>query len=77
MSLVRGAGVSDLSPQQREVALLLAQGKSNREIAEEMGLSFNTASFHVKQVYAKLKVNQRNAVESKLLNLAQVAVASN
>jgi DNA-binding NarL/FixJ family response regulator len=75
LSLVRGTGLAALSPQQREVALLIAAGKSNREIAEELGLSFNTASSHVKQVYARLEVNERAAVAQKLLHLAQSVVA--
>jgi DNA-binding CsgD family transcriptional regulator len=75
LSLVRGTGMAALSPQQREVALLIVAGKSNREIADELGLSFNTASSHVKQVYARLEVNERNAVAQKLLLLAQSALA--
>jgi DNA-binding CsgD family transcriptional regulator len=76
LSLVRGAGNSELSPQQREVALLLACGKTNPEIADELGLSLNTASYHVKQVYAKLEVNDRDAVSERLLSLAQDAAAA-
>lgn len=75
LTLVRGTGLAALSPQQREVALLIAAGKSNREIADELGLSFNTASSHVKQVYARLEVNERTAVAQKLLQLAQAALA--
>jgi len=75
LSLVRGTGVAALSPQQREVALLIVAGKSNREIADDLGLSFNTASSHVKQVYARLEVNERSAVARKLLHLAQSAAA--
>jgi DNA-binding CsgD family transcriptional regulator len=75
LSLVRGTGVAELSPQQREVALLIVDGKSNREIADELGLSFNTASSHVKQVYARLEVNERTAVARKLLHLAQSTMA--
>jgi DNA-binding CsgD family transcriptional regulator len=71
LSLVRGTGVAALTPQQREVALLIVAGKSNREIADDLGLSFNTASSHVKQVYARLEVNERIAVARKLLHLAQ------
>ena len=57
------------------MALLIVAGKSNREIADDLGLSFNTASSHVKQVYARLDVNERSAVAQKLLHLAQSAVA--
>ena len=70
LALVRGAGHSPLSPQQREVALLLAQGKTNGEIASALKLSLNTASYHVKQVYAKLDVNDRDTVEETLLGLS-------
>jgi DNA-binding CsgD family transcriptional regulator len=75
LSLVRGTGAAALSPQQREVALLIVAGRSNREIADDLGLSFNTVSSHVKQVYARLEVNDRSAVTRKLLHLAQSAVA--
>ncbi len=75
ISLVRGTGMAALSPQQREVALLIVEGKTNREIADELGLSFNTASYHVKQVYARLEVNERSDVPKKLLHLAQAATA--
>jgi DNA-binding CsgD family transcriptional regulator len=75
LSLVRGAGNSELSPQQREVALLLAQGRTNPEIAHELGLTINTASYHVKQVYTKLDVNDRYSVSERLLMLAQSAAA--
>ena len=70
VSLIRGAGHSSLSPQQREVALLLAQGRTNPEIAQELHLSLNTASYHVKQVYSRLDVNDRGAVQQQLLRLA-------
>jgi len=75
LSLVRGAGHSKLSPQQREVALLLAQGRTNAEIARDLGLTINTASYHVKQVYLRLEVNDREAVPGALLRRAQVTTA--
>jgi DNA-binding CsgD family transcriptional regulator len=70
LALVRGTGASGLSPQQREVALLVAGGKSNQEIARALSLSLNTASYHVKQVFARLKVHNRKDVEGALLALA-------
>jgi DNA-binding CsgD family transcriptional regulator len=70
LALVRGTGVSGLSPQQREVALLVADGKSNQEIARALSLKLNTASYHVKQVFARLKVHHRNEVEGALLKLS-------
>ena len=71
LALTRGAGASRLSPKQREVALLLAEGKSNQEIARALALTFNTASYHVKQVFARLQVHNRQEVEDVLLRLAR------
>jgi DNA-binding CsgD family transcriptional regulator len=70
---VRATGASGLSPQQREVALLLADGKSNQEIARALSLKLNTASYHVKQVFTRLKVHKRKEVERELLKLAHQA----
>jgi DNA-binding CsgD family transcriptional regulator len=75
LALVRGTGASGLSPQQREVALLVADGKSNQEIAFALSLTLNTASYHVKQVFARLKVHNRKDVERALLKLAHDGIA--
>ena len=74
LALTRGAGASGLSPQQREVALLLADGKSNREIARTLALRPNTASYHVKQVFARLRLHNRDEVEPVLLRLAHQGI---
>ena len=74
LALARGTGVSSLSPQQREVALLLADGKSNQEIARALGLTLNTASYHVKRVFTRLGVHNREEVERVVLRLAHEAI---
>ncbi len=74
LALARGAGASGLSPQQREVALLLADGKSNKEIARTLALRLNTASYHVKQVFARLQLHNRDEVEHVLLRLAHEGI---
>jgi len=76
LALARGTGASRLSPQQRQVALLLAEGKSNQEIARALALTFNTASYHVKQVFARLQVHSREEVEGVLLTLAREVAGS-
>ena len=63
-----------LSPQQKEVGLLLAQGKSNPEIAGALGVSLNTANYHVKQVFAKLNAHERSEVAPKLLGISEAAL---
>jgi DNA-binding CsgD family transcriptional regulator len=74
LALARGTGASRLSPRQREVALLLAEGKSNKEIAGELGLQLNTASYHVKQVFTRLQVHHRDQIEQVLLRLAHQGI---
>ena len=55
-----------LSPQQAEVALLLARGLTNADIAERMNVSLNTASYHVKQLFMKLDVHNRQEALRRL-----------
>lgn len=50
---------SDLSPRQRQVLAGIRGGLSNREIAEELGLSPQTVKNHVQQLLNKLKVSNR------------------
>ncbi len=50
------------SPRQRQILTLIAQGRRNREIAVELGLSPNTVKFHIRELYARLGV--RNRVEA-------------
>ena len=49
----------DLSPQQREIAVGLAKGASNRAIAQTMGISSNTVAYHVKQLFERLDTHDR------------------
>jgi DNA-binding NarL/FixJ family response regulator len=48
-----------LTPRELEVVQLLAQGKTNRQIAQELVISFATAKVHVEHIIAKLKVSDR------------------
>jgi DNA-binding CsgD family transcriptional regulator len=77
LALARGTGASPLSPQQREVALLLAEGNSNQDIARALDLTLNTANYHVKQVFARLQVHSRDEVADVLLRLASDDVTLN
>jgi DNA-binding CsgD family transcriptional regulator len=53
------ADVDSLSPRQREVLLLVAAGKSNLEIAEDLSCSLNTVKRHVTAVLQKLHLPNR------------------
>jgi DNA-binding NarL/FixJ family response regulator len=51
-----------LTPREVEVVRLIAQGLRNKEIAVALGISEETAKVHVKNILAKLNVNDRAAV---------------
>lgn len=54
------AGPSDvLSDREREVLKLIAQGKTNQEIAAALLLSPNTIKYHLQNIYRKLQVSNR------------------
>jgi LuxR family maltose regulon positive regulatory protein len=58
---VAGPLMEALSPQERRVLRLLATGRSNREIANELVVSVNTVRTQVQSIYRKLNVNNRVA----------------
>jgi len=62
-----------LSPREREVLQLLAQGQTNREIARTLTVSASTIKIHVEHILAKLGVSDRTqaAVRSIELGLFQ------
>jgi DNA-binding NarL/FixJ family response regulator len=51
--------ISELTPQQRRVLVLLAQGKLNKEIAFELDVHEGTVKAHVTHILQKLGVNSR------------------
>jgi DNA-binding NarL/FixJ family response regulator len=48
-----------LSPREREIALLVARGLSNKEVARELGLSYGTIKCHVHSILQKLGARSR------------------
>ena len=53
------ARLSELTPQQLRVLLLLAEGKHNKQIAFEMDITEATVKFHLSQIFRKLAVQSR------------------
>ena len=51
-----------LTPRERQVILLLAEGKTSREIAKYLGVSLKTAMTHRAHVMEKLGVHSRTEV---------------
>jgi NarL family two-component system response regulator LiaR len=57
----------DLTDRERGVLALLVEGKTNREIADELTLSQGTVRFHVSNILSKLEVTNRTEAVSLAL----------
>jgi DNA-binding NarL/FixJ family response regulator len=56
-----------LTDREREVLDLLAQGMTNKEIAETLFISTNTVKRHLKAIFKKLDIHSRSAATAKAL----------
>lgn len=55
----------DLTPQEEAVAALVAQGRSNKEVAAELFLSVKTVQYHLTRIYAKLGIRSRSELAAR------------
>ncbi len=61
-----------LSERELEVLVLIAAGKQNQEIADELIISLNTVRYHTKNLYGKLAVNKRTQAVAKAQKLGLI-----
>jgi DNA-binding NarL/FixJ family response regulator len=54
--------LGDLTPQQFRIALLLAEGKLNKQIGIDLGISENTVKVHVSTILQRLRLSNRTQV---------------
>ncbi|MGD1088434.1 MAG: response regulator transcription factor [Verrucomicrobiota bacterium] len=59
------AEVGELSPREREILGLVAQGFANKEIARRVGVNDGTVRWHLSHVYEKLHVRSRTEAALK------------
>ncbi len=69
----RAAGPGGLTTREAEVLGLVAEGLTNRQIAEALVLSQNTVIRHVANIFAKLGVNSRAAAVARAAERGLVA----
>ncbi len=58
----------ELSKQERTIKRLILEGKSNKEIANELFISLSTVKTHITNIYSKLKVSNRQELLQKTHN---------
>jgi two-component system nitrate/nitrite response regulator NarL len=62
MEALRGSGSGAITPRQREVIELIAQGLSNEELGLALGISPRTAKAHCDVLRQKLGVTRRRHI---------------
>lgn len=61
--------IAELTPREAEVLALVADGRSNAEIARDLGLSLKTVQNHVSNVLTKLQVRDRTQAALRMRGL--------
>lgn len=64
----------DLTPREREVLTLLAEGAGNREIAERLGVTEHTVKFHLGAIFGKLGATTRTEAVRKAMRWRWVEI---
>ena len=62
------------SPREREVLALIAKGRSNKEVASDLGLSEDTVKRHVSNLMAKLGAQDRTQAVTEALRRGHIEV---
>jgi DNA-binding CsgD family transcriptional regulator len=61
--------LNDLTPQELQIALSLAAGRTTRETAAALFLSPKTIEYHLRNVYRKLSIGSRNELTAAMTGL--------
>lgn len=64
---IESAPASDLTQQENEILALVAKGLGNKEIAPQIGISYDSVRAHLRRIYEKLHVRCRAEAVSKYL----------
>ncbi|MEM8694795.1 MAG: LuxR C-terminal-related transcriptional regulator [Pseudomonadota bacterium] len=61
-----------LSDRERDVLQAMVTGKSNKEVARDLGLTENTVKFHLRNIYGKLGVSKRVSAVARARELSLI-----
>ena len=64
----------DLTERETEVVRLLGEGRSNREMAERLGISQHTVKFHISSILGKLGAETRTEAVSRGIRMGVIVV---
>ena len=56
-----------LTPHELRLLKLLVEGHNYKTAAAQLGITFNTVCFHIKQIYEKLQVHSKSEAVAKAL----------
>jgi DNA-binding NarL/FixJ family response regulator len=70
------SGVDALTPSERRVAALAAEGLSNREIAQALFVTLRTVEMHLSNVFRKLDIASRTQLPAALASAPDDSVAA-
>ncbi len=59
-----GEPSNKLTRREQEIAILVAQGLTNRQVASELSISEHTAATHVRRILKKLGLQSRSQIGS-------------
>lgn len=66
-SAAPASGLENLTPREQEVLDYLAKGFLYKEIADALGISYDTVHAHIRRIYEKLQVRSRTEAVAKRL----------
>jgi DNA-binding CsgD family transcriptional regulator len=70
------SGVDSLTPSERRIAAMAAEGLSNREIAQALFVTLRTVEMHLSNAFRKLDVSSRTQLPAALASSAAEAFAA-
>ncbi len=71
-NVVRGVNVT-LTAREEEVLVLLSKGYANKEIADKLGMAYETVREHLKHIYEKLHVHSRTEAVARYFATTETA----
>ena len=66
--------IDSLSPRERNILEHIGHGRSNKEIARELGIAPETVKSHIKNIFVKLAVDRRAQAVSRAQSLGLIRI---